>query len=119
MLQAISRPRWQDHRHVARDGHLRVALPPRGCPCLGPQDQRGPCRSRELQGDLGASRLIAWSWYSFVWCLTTVLYCSETAGKVEFVDDVFIPFVVGGELDVNPLLFFPDTACYASGDAPH
>ena len=35
-------------------------------------------------------------------------------GKVEVVGDVFNSFVVGGELDVNPLLFFPDIVCETS-----
>ncbi len=35
-------------------------------------------------------------------------------GEVEIVGDVFNSFVVGGELDVNPLLFFPDAVCEAS-----
>lgn len=43
-----------------------------------------------------------------------VLFYPETAGKVEIVGDVFNSFVVGGELDVNPLLFSPDTVCDAS-----
>jgi len=42
-----------------------------------------------------------------------VLFYAETAGKVEVVGDVFNSFVVGGELDVNPLLFFPDAMCDA------
>lgn len=43
-----------------------------------------------------------------------VLFYRETHGKVEVVGDVFNSFVVGGELDVNPLLFFPDTVCETS-----
>ena len=42
-----------------------------------------------------------------------VLFYSEAEGEVEIVGDVFNSFVVGGELDVNPLLFFPNAACDA------
>jgi hypothetical protein len=35
-----------------------------------------------------------------------VLFYPETDGRVEIVGDIFNSFVVGGELDVNPLLFF-------------
>jgi hypothetical protein len=41
-----------------------------------------------------------------------VLFYRETDGEVEIVGDVFNSFIVGGELDVNPLLFFP--VCDAS-----
>jgi len=47
-----------------------------------------------------------------------VLFYPETDGEVEIVGDVFNSFVVGGEFDVNPLLFFPDAVCDASEKAP-
>lgn len=38
--------------------------------------------------------------------MVPILYCSEAGRGVEIAGDVFDSFVVGGELDVNPLLFF-------------